>query len=863
MVFTGNLDRREFLGLSVLTTAATVLPQWLRADESPQPGLVSLLATGDARSGYGVTILYRGQAIARHHQGGEFSAVFQNCERSLEDRVDDWRAAAWSGDQRRVTLKGEMQLNNLRTTVFVDVTYEVTISQAVTKTIQLRQEDMYTLPYQLSNRLEPQTAPAKLWSFDQQDCKGGPLREYFPAAGFRTNNGVTVGLLTDSGYRNKWSRIIRRDGTPVKPAPLSIPDLNLYRLPSASERLQQGAYIQQTFGETTTQLSGEGSRTRVELPGPSKWKHRGEIEIEQAGAVVKLSPRSRSDLVFLPFPAKAGEVYAVHLKYRCSTPISVHAWDIDSQLNKLADLTLFNDTAPESPSTFADFDQSLVVPALLGTGAALVLSLTNSEDAWPVENGEARLPSIEVQDVELFRVATRCEPYHRLEMGFSQTRTVFIFASDKVPDTIRGYRLASQLALADGLGFKGGETEKVLFADVTMLSWNSQLEEPRPMLAPSIWYSAAGEMYLRDSFYALNGIHHRELNEEVFRVWSDNQGEDGAINTLVEPGIANLERKSNDSTPLWMMWALVNRRRFGTQLQMDKIRRAAEYCLATYDPRREAICTAQFVIGQLDVIHYPEGTSKLCENQGMLAVLLRVIRELRIPEVSATITESYIAKAEAEYRSYYDTKRGFLLPARNITDAIGFADIFPEFLSLWLFQRAILTDAMVTSHLNHIPAMLPRRDCPFPKENGTVRPIFIGLPEGKPWSYFTEKWHPMVSDSFAASYANKAADGIYYNGGSWMRSEICGYVTGKLHGWKQAEHAIANRLWAEIHTDEDFPTSQEYLPTERRNPFFGYHRVFAWNSFVLQALELAKLREPEMDPYYSKPAGSKRSATTS
>ena len=62
-------------------------------------------------------------------------------------------------------------------------------------------------------------------------------------------------------------------------------------------------------------------------------------------------------------------------------------------------------------------------------------------------------------------------------------------------------------------------------------------------------------MYLRDSFYALNGIHSRELNEGVFDLWAANQGTDGAINTLVEPNLANLERKSNDSTPLWLMWA--------------------------------------------------------------------------------------------------------------------------------------------------------------------------------------------------------------------------------------------------------------------------------------------------------------------
>ncbi|HEY1902159.1 MAG TPA: hypothetical protein VGG56_07010 [Terracidiphilus sp.] len=844
----GQLDRREFLTLSALTAAAALLPESLHAAQSSEAGLVSLEQRGDAQSGYGVTILYRGIAIARHNQGGEFSAIFQNTEHSIEDRVDNWKAASASGNRTRIKLTEQMQLPNLRTTVFVEVTYEVTPSQVVKKTIQLHQRDMYTVLYQLSNRMEPEAAPAKLWSFDHADCKGGPLHEYFPAAGFRTHNGVTVGLLTDAGFRNQWSRIIRRDGTPVKPAPARIPDLNLYSIPYTADRPKQGAYIQQTFGEATVQLSGPGSRTAVDLPPASSWKKNGHIALEQHGAVVKLSPTSVNDYVLLPFSANGGEVYAVHLRYRSSAPISVHAWDVDGEFKKLGDLTLFNDTAPASPNTFADFDLSFIVPALQGAGAALAFSLTDFGQQGTNRESGVSLPSIEIRDIVLSLIATRREPYHRLEMGQSQSKTTFIFASDQIPDTLRGYRIASQLRLADGLQFRGGETEKILYADVMMLSWNAQMDELRPMLAPSIWYSAAGEMYLRDSFYALNGIHNRELNEKVFASWADNQGADGAINTLMEPNIANLERKSNDSTPLWLMWALLNRRRFGVKLPMDKIRMAAEYCLATYDPKREAICTAHFVMGQLDVIQYPEGTSILCENQGILAVLLRVIRELEIPEVSASISESYIAKAEEEYRSYYDVSRGFLLPARNIQDALGFSDIFPEFLSLWLFKRPILTDEMVVSHLNHIPVMLPRNDCPFPAEGGTVRSIFIGLQTtSNEWSYFTENWHPMVSDSYAKGYANRAADGIYYNGGSWMRVEICGYATGKLHGWHKADRAIANRLWAEIHTDEDFPTSQEYLPTDLKNPFFGYHRVFAWNSFVLQALEMANLRGPDMD----------------
>jgi len=851
MVFHQTLDRREFLALSVLTATAALVPKSAYAAQSTDTDLVSLEVTGDVQRGYGVTILYRGRAIAHHHQGGEFSAVFQNSERSLEDWIDDWKATSWKGTARKLNLSGELILTNLRTTVVVEVTYEVMSAQVIKKTIQLRQADMFTLLYQITNRMEPETSPAKLWSFDHADCKGGPLHEYFPAAGFRTQDGLTVGLLTDAGFRNQWSRIIRRDGTPVKPAPTSIPDLNLYFLPKAADRAVQGSFIQQTFGETTVQMTGEGSRTAIDLPAASMWKRQGAIEVEQQGAAVKLSPSALKDSVLLPFPARDGEVYSVSLKYRSAVPISIHAWDTNSEFKKLGDLTLFNDTAPASPLAFSEFRQTFVVPALQGTCAAIVLSLPDFLQAPELKREGGALPSFEVRDLEVSRIATQREPYHRLEMGRSQAKTSFIFVSDRVPDTVGGYRIASQLHLADGLGCKGGEAEKVLYADVMMLSWIADEEGQRLMLAPSIWYSAAGEIYLRDSFYALNGIHDRTLNENVFALWADNQGTDGAINTLVEPNIANLERKSNDSTPLWLMWALLNRRRFGTRLPMDKVRRAAEYCLAAYDPKREAVCTAKFVMGQLDVIQYPEGTSILCENQGMLAVLLRVIRELQIPDLSATIADDYIAHAEEDYRSYYDASRGFMCPARNIRDAIGFADIFPEFLSLWLFNRKILSDEMVVSHLNRIPVMLPRKDCPWPGEGGSVRPIFIGLPQGgKEWSYFNEKWHPMVSDSYAASYAGKAADGVYYNGGSWMRIEICGYVTGKLHGWEKAERATANRLWAEIHTDEDYPTSQEYLPTEAKNQFFGYHRVFAWNAFVLQALELATLRAPEMDPGY-------------
>lgn len=809
---------------------------------------LSLIVNGDAMRGYGVTLLFNGQPVARHNEGGEFSAAFQNEDRSVEDRVENWKAATWAGDAARVTLNGECKLRNLNATVFVKVEYERITPQVVRKKIQFRQVDMFLMFYQLTNRLEPLERPAKLWSFDQLDWQGEAAHEYFPAAGFRMRNGLCLGLLTDSGHRNQWTRLVRRDGKPVKPAPVRIPDANLYTGASPQGRGKGIFFVQQTFGEVTQQIIKSSPAQAVELPKPSSWKKLGGAAMEQLDGVVTVSTRSAEDGALIPLPETGAAVLSLRMEYRSASPVALQAWKVDGQLLKLDNLTLYNDTAPPSPEAWSVFETTVFVPSSQVYGLALFLSVAPSEQALNV-GAPGGVAKIEVRDLQVRSVATRSEPYHRLEMDRPEEKTIFVFADEAVPDTLRGHRLASQLHLAEGLDFKGGETEKVVYADLMMLTWIAGPESFRPILAPSIWYSAAGEMYLRDSFFALSGIHNRELNKSVFDLWGENQGPDGSINTLIEPNLANVERKSNDSTPLWLMWALLNRRRFGATLPMDKLHKAAKYCLQTYDPRREAVCHAQFVLGQLDVIRYPEGTSAICENQGMLAVTLSTIKELQIPGVSETLSEEYIGRAEALYRSYYDPVRKFMRPGREIADAIGFAELFPEYLSLWLFKRKILTDEIVANHLDRIPVLMPRSECPHPEAGGTVRPILIGLPEGrKDWSYFTDKWHPMVSDSFATNYGNHAMDGIYYNGGSWMRIEICGYVAGKLHGWIGARKAIANRLWAETNISPDFPTSHEYLATDPAHPFFGYHRVFAWNSFVLQALEQAGLRTQEMDP---------------
>lgn len=45
-----------------------------------------------------------------------------------------------------------------------------------------------------------------------------------------------------------------------------------------------------------------------------------------------------------------------------------------------------------------------------------------------------------------------------------------------------------------------------------------------------------------------------------------------------------------------------------------------------------------------------------------------------------------------------------------------------------------------------------------------------------------------------------------------MREEVCGYVAGLKHGWKDAKKRIKDRLAVEITLHPDEPFSHEFLP---------------------------------------------------
>jgi hypothetical protein len=228
----------------------------------------------------------------------------------------------------------------------------------------------------------------------------------------------------------------------------------------------------------------------------------------------------------------------------------------------------------------------------------------------------------------------------------------------------------------------------------------------------------------------------------------------------------------------------------------------------------------------------------------MFAIALRTIQELGFD-----ISDAYIEKAEEGYRQFYDKDRQHLIFDRDFPEFISILDLTPEFLSFWLFDRPILTDQMVVNHLNQIPLLNKSEYAPHP-ELGTTAPICIRLTDSpKGYSYMTQDYQPF-GEFGEANYANRDRDGFYYNGGSWLMAEYCGYVAGLKHGWDKAEKMMENRLWAEVNINPKMPYSKEFIPTQytSTDKWWLSSRGLCWNVFILMANEVAGLRTPGMDP---------------
>ena len=790
---------------------------------------LSLKIAGDSLSGFQVFIYNDDQLVVANTE--EFSIHLFNLDLSTQADLA-WTGQKWTGDKERITLQRDSYIREFDANLSVKVTYQVVNRNVIKKTIELFQPSMPGMYYILEETNRPAEKPVRYVTFEYDSFPGGFVHEMFPATGFVTTDNHVIGFLTDAGYKNQYTRNTRRRFSGRGGGFVGmrrLPDVNLFSIANASEREQHHDFIKQTFGELYNLDAG----TETVLKMPMAYKKQGHSEVTVDDDIISIAghPGERAGIEFIA-PFKDQKVYTISFWCKGNTPVALKLFRIRNGVKtiELEDGVKYIDQFPAVENEWTHFEGSILVPYIEGDSVSMFIGTQSGKEC-----------TLQIKDLQFIEHTAQTEPYNILPLGEKVEKTTFLFAEPWVSH--QQFMISAQSRLAEGLGFEGSQMEKMLYGNFNMLTWITDTKDFTPFNVPNMNY--APDMYNRDCFFAAVSTYNKELNLSLWEQWGKTQTPQGGIGTIITPLMGSVEAKDNEATIEWLIWAMLNKRRFGVTLPEEKIKKAVAYVLNELDADGDGKCKSHFSLSQVDIVDFNPKTDRLGVNQGMLAIALRTIKELGFP-----ISEKYVETAEAEYRNFYDAARKHLLFDRNFRDIITLTDLEPEFFSLWLFHKPILTDEMVRNHLDQIPVLNQVPNSPHP-EYGTTAPICVRLIKEAPgYTYLSGDYQPF--EKFGEeNYSNGKSDGYYYNGGSWFRAEYCAYVVGLKHGWTKANALMENRVWAEIYLNPKWPFSKEFIPTKwtSTDSWWVSTRGLCWNVFILMADEVAGLRTPEMDPH--------------
>lgn len=794
---------------------------------------INLKVVGDDIQGYNVAIYNGNQLLVNNTE--EFSLDMANTDFSEKTSIKNWTGTEWKGGLNNIQLNRKTYLSDFDLNISVTVSYEVINKNIVKKSINITQTGMPIIYYTLTLTSKPAQIPSKYLTFEYDNFPGGFAHEMFPSAGFVTPDNQVVGFLMDAGYKNHYTRTTRRrfnghGGGFV--GMRKLPDPNLVSMATLYERAKNNNYIKQTFGELYNLDSGK----EIKLQLNSQYKKVGAVEISKNDSIYKLNINSNEQSGFeMIAPFKDQKAYTVSFLCKGSTPIALKLFRIKNgkKTVELENGIKYIEKFPTQEKEWALFKGSILVPYIENDSVSLFIGASDAKDC-----------SLQIKNLQFVENEPAIEPYNKIAMGETVTKTTYIFVE---PFTNHhDFVISSQTRLAEAKKFEGSEIEKMMYANFNMLTWITSIDDFSPFNVPNMNYSP--DMYNRDSFFSIVSSYNKELNLSIWNKWAQTQNQKGAVGTIITPYMGSIEVKDNEATIQFLIWAMMNKRRFGVELPKDKIQKAVDFVLNEFDEDKNGKCKSHFPLCQVDVLDFYPKTDRLAVNQGMLAIALRTIKEL-----GYEISDSYIEKAETEYRNFYDAKRKHLLYDKQFPDIIAITDLEPEFYSLWLFKRPILTDEMVVNHLNQIPLLNKVPNSPHP-EYGTTAPLIIRLTKDKKGYSFMNTDYQPFGEFGKSNYVGGTNDGIYYNGGSWFRAEYCAYVVGAKHGWEKAKKMMENRAWAEINLNPEWPYSKEFIPTKwtTTNSWWPSTRGLCWNVFILMANEVAGSRTSIMDPDFEK-----------
>lgn len=256
---------------------------------------INFKVLGNKEQGYYVNIYYGSQLISSQDGIGELDLCIENEDYSALENVRNWKATSCTRQGKQTILSGNVYLKKLETDVNIAVIYEVINKQVISKQIELSQTNASLLYYSVATSLSSKEKPSSFWSFDDQNNLGGIAHETYPAAGYMLQDSIAVGLLTDSGSKNLWTRNIRR--RPSKQGEIGfraireICDANLVQLASPEQRKQNDNSVKLTFGEVSD-FNHPVATVSVKTPPLKEWKSYNGATAEQHSSTIVIKGKS-------------------------------------------------------------------------------------------------------------------------------------------------------------------------------------------------------------------------------------------------------------------------------------------------------------------------------------------------------------------------------------------------------------------------------------------------------------------------------------------------------------------------------------------------------------------------------------------
>jgi hypothetical protein len=567
---------------------------------------LSLSAAGDSLEGFHVDIYNGPQKVLANTE--EFALQLFNLDLSTE-AIMEWTGQTWSGNEKRLTLQRDSYVKAFDANLSISVTYEVINDHVIRKTVELFQPSMPGMYYILKETNRPADIPQRYVTFEYDSFPGGFVHEIFPAAGFITPDNNVIGFLTDAGYKNQYTRNTRRRFSGRGGGFVGmrrLPDVNLFSIAEASERTAHKGYIKQTFGEMYN--LDNGAETIINMP--VDYKKDGKIEVNITNGIISIigHPGGRVGIEFIA-PLKDQKVYTISFSCKGNTPVALKLFRVKNGLKaiELEQGVKYIDQFPANENEWTLFEGSILVPYIENDSVSMFIGTQSGKEC-----------KLQIKDLTFTEHQPTTEPYNILPIGEKVQKTTYVFVEPWT--THQQFMISAQSRLAEAKGFEGSLIEKMLYANFNMLTWITDTKDFTPFNVPNMNY--APDMYNRDCFFAAVSTYNKALNLALWEQWGKTQTPQGGIGTIITPLMGSVEAKDNEATIEWLIWAMLNKRRYGITLPQDKIEKAVAYVLNEFDDDGDGKCKSHFSLSQVDIVDFNPKTDRLGVNQGMLAIAL-------------------------------------------------------------------------------------------------------------------------------------------------------------------------------------------------------------------------------------------------